>query len=141
MTDPTSFQSDAENMVLIRGMPIQERIAWLMHRARSHSTAFQSAESFLARSHYIAHHPAGLIGGNMQSRRIPDDGFLLLPNRPTAKSVLTAPRAELKSGFLSEFAAGIIRAEFPNLKEKMHVRSAVIDWSSRKMELIDCRAA
>ena len=141
MTDPTSFQSDAENMVLIRVMPIQERISWLMHRARSHSTAFQSAESFLARSHYIAHHPTGLIGGNMQSRRIPDDGFLLLTESHYSEIGADRARAELKSGFLAEFAAGIIRAEFPNLKEKMHVRSAVIDWSSREMELIDSRAA
>ena len=78
----------------------------------------------------------------MQSRRIPDDGFLLLTESPYSEIGADRARAKLKSGFLSEFAAGgIIRAEFPNLKEKMHVRSAVIDWSSREMELIDCRAA
>jgi hypothetical protein len=38
---------------------------------------------------------------------------------------------------LSEFAAGLIRAECPNLKDKMHVCSAVINWQSRLMEVID----
>ena len=39
--------------------------------------------------------------------------------------------ATLKSRFLVEVAAGIIRAEFPNLKEKLHLRSSVIAWPSR----------
>ena len=49
--------------------------------------------------------------------------------------------AKLKSGFLAEFAAGIIREEFPSLKAKLHVCSAVIAWQSRVMELIDGDAA
>jgi hypothetical protein len=84
---------------------------------------------------------AGIIGANMQCRRIPDDGFLLLAESPYQEIGADRARAELKSSFLSEFTAGIIRAEFPNLKEKMHVRSAVMDWSSREMELVDSRAA
>jgi hypothetical protein len=83
---------------------------------------------------------ASIIGANMQTRRIPDDGFLLLAESPYDEIGADRARAELKSGFLAEFAAGIIRAEFPNLKDKMHVRSAVIDWRSREMELIDCSA-
>ena len=83
---------------------------------------------------------AGIIAANMQTRRIPDDGFLLLAESPYDEIGADRARAELKSGFLAEFAAGIIRAEFPNLKEKMHVRSAVIDWRSREMELIDSSA-
>jgi hypothetical protein len=364
MTDPTPFQPDADNLVIIRGMPIQERITWLMHRARSHSTAFQSPESVLARKRYIAQHPtgiiafncmdgrintsvatetpagiilplrnlggrfdlgwpyfgevledhvrdmveqgqrtlalityhyskgdshrgcagfqynteaarrhtfeikrqvekvygkghstvyplvcgfetdedalmlhgssgefldlstlsstdldslpallarlypdmpnqvrqdllplvqgnishiskikesnreldiehhewiigigrgfdwlhapnlalligpyspdladpirkaAGIIGANMQCRRIPDDGFLLLAESPYHEIGADRARAELKSGFLADFAAGIIRGEFPNLKEKMHVRSAVIAWQSRAIEFV-----
>ena len=57
-----------------------------------------------------------------------------------ATTTLDRARAELNSGFLAEFAAAIIRDEFPYLKEKMHMRSAVIDWRSRVMEFIDCRA-
>jgi hypothetical protein len=83
---------------------------------------------------------AGIIGANMQTRRIPDDGFLLLAESPYYEIGADRARAELKSAFLVEFTAGIIRTEFPNLKEKMHVRSAVIAWQSRAMEVIDCRA-
>jgi hypothetical protein len=44
--------------------------------------------------------------------------------------------AKIKTSFLSEFSAGIIRAECPNLKDKMHVRNAVINWQSRVLEVI-----
>jgi Carboxysome Shell Carbonic Anhydrase len=84
---------------------------------------------------------AGIIGANMQTKRIPDDGFLLLAESPYYEIGADRARAELKSAFLAEFAAGIIRAEFPNLQEKMHVRGAVIDWRSRAMEFIECRPA
>ena len=78
---------------------------------------------------------AGIIDANMKDRRIPDDGFLLLASSPYYEIGTDHTRAELKSRFLSELAARIIRAEFPNLKEKMYVRSAVIAWQSRVMEL------
>ena len=42
----------------------------------------------------------------------------------------------MPSSFLPEFAAGIIRAEFPYLKEKRHVRSAVMAWQSRVNHII-----
>jgi hypothetical protein len=84
---------------------------------------------------------AGIIGANMQCRRIPDDGFLLLAESAYHDIGADRARAKLKSSFLSDFAAGIIRAEFPNLKEKMHVRTAVIAWPSQLMEVIDCSAA
>jgi hypothetical protein len=42
---------------------------------------------------------------------------------------------------LSHFAAEIIRTEYPSLKAKLHVRSAVIAWKTRVIELIDCGAA
>ena len=78
--------------------------------------------------------PAGIIPANMQCRRIPDDGFLLLAESLYHEIGVDRARAELKSGFLAAFAAAIIRDEFPNLKEKMHVRSAVMAWQSREME-------
>jgi hypothetical protein len=80
---------------------------------------------------------AGIIGANMQCRRIPDDGFLLLAESLYNEIGIDRARAELKSGFLAAFAAAIIRDEFPNLKEKMHVRSAVMAWQSREMELLN----
>ena len=84
---------------------------------------------------------AGIIEANMKARRIPDDGFLLLAESPYHEIGPDRARAKLKSGFLAEFAAGVIGAEFPNLKEKMHVRSAVMAWRSRMIEVIDYCAA
>lgn len=79
---------------------------------------------------------AGIIEANINDRRIPEDGFLLLTVAPYHEIGVDRARAELKSGFLTAFAAGIIRAEYPSLKEKMHVRSAVISWQSQVMEVI-----
>ncbi len=80
---------------------------------------------------------AGIIEANMQYGRIPDDGFLLLAVAPYHEIGVDRARAELKSGFMAGFAAEIIRKEYPNLAEKMHVRSAVIAWQSRVMEILN----
>jgi hypothetical protein len=80
---------------------------------------------------------AGILEANMKAGRIPDDGFLLFAEAPYHDLGPDRARAKLKSGFLAEFAAGIIREEFPYLKEKMHVRSAVMAWHSRVLEKID----
>jgi hypothetical protein len=79
---------------------------------------------------------AGIIQGNMQHGRIPNDGFLLLASSPFDEVGMDRARAELKARFMSQFAAGVIRADFPVLAEKMHVRTAVLDWSSRALELV-----
>ncbi|ODU50995.1 MAG: hypothetical protein ABS92_01250 [Thiobacillus sp. SCN 63-374] len=52
------------------------------------------------------------------------------------KSASTA-RAELKSCFLSGFAADVITREFPQLAEKMHRSTAVLNWGSRHLEFLD----
>jgi hypothetical protein len=144
---------------VIRSMPIRQRIDWLMDHARRHSVGFQSPESFLARSLYTAQHqtavvalkcmdgrlnlsvatgtPAGIIEANMQYGRTPDDGFLLLAVAPYHEIGVDRARAELKSGFMAGFATEIIRKEYPNLAEKLHVRSAVIAWQSRVMEVLN----
>ena len=80
---------------------------------------------------------AGIIEANMKNGRIPDDGFLLLAESPYYEIGPDRARAKLKSGFLAEFATGIIHAEFPYLKDKLHVRSAVMAWQSRVLEVID----
>jgi hypothetical protein len=41
-------------------MPIAQRIDWLMDHARRHSEAFRSPEAWLARSRYLAEHPAAI---------------------------------------------------------------------------------
>ena len=83
---------------------------------------------------------AGIIEANMHAGRIPDDGFLLLASVPYEEIGVDRARAELKSRFLSGFAAEVIRREFPNLGKQMTMRTAVLDWRSRTLETIavDC---
>ena len=79
---------------------------------------------------------AAIIEANMQRGRIPDDGFLLLASVPYDEIGVDRARAELKSRFLSKFAADVIGADFPRLGEQMRIRTAVLDWRSRTLEAI-----
>ena len=79
---------------------------------------------------------ASIIQANMQAGRIPDDGLLLLASVPYDEIGVDRARAELKSRFLSNFAAEVIREEFPALSGRMTMRTAVLDWRSRRLELI-----
>jgi hypothetical protein len=82
------------------------------------------------------HRAAGIIQSNMQAGRIPDDGLLLLASVPYDEIGVDRARAEIKSRFLSGFAAEVIRREFPELAGKMAIRTAVLDWRSRQLELL-----
>ncbi len=82
------------------------------------------------------HRAAGIIQSNMQAGRIPDDGFLLLASVPYEEIGVNRSRAELKSRFLSDFAADVIRKEHPDLAGKMTIRTAVLDWRSRQLETL-----
>ena len=79
---------------------------------------------------------ASIIRNNMAAGRIPDDGLLLLASVPYDEIGVDRARAEMKSRFLSRFAAGVIGVEFPELADKMATRTAVLDWRSRQLELI-----
>lgn len=79
---------------------------------------------------------AGIIENNMRAGRIPDDGFLLLASAPYTEIGVDRARAELKSRFLSQFAANVIRSEFPQLASKMFMHTAVLNWSSRTLEML-----
>ena len=83
---------------------------------------------------------AGIIESNMITGRIPDDGFLLLASAPYDETGVDRARAELKSHFLSNFAAKVLRDEFGVLTQKMFKHTAVLDWRSRSLELIDGRS-
>jgi hypothetical protein len=82
-----------------------------------------------------------IIRNNMAAGRIPDDGLLLLASVPYDEIGVDRARAEIKSRFLSSFAANVIRAEFPELASKMAMRTAVLDWRSRTLETITDRVA
>jgi hypothetical protein len=80
---------------------------------------------------------AGIIDANMAAGRVPDDGFLLLASVPYDEIGVDRARAELKSRFLSRFAAEVIRSEFPELAGKMSIRTAVLDWRSRQLMTVE----
>lgn len=84
---------------------------------------------------------AEIVEANMQAGRVSDDGFLLFAEAPYQEIGIDRARSELKGRFLSEFAATVIRNEFPNLSTKMQVRTAVLAWQTRSMEMIDGCAA
>ncbi len=77
---------------------------------------------------------AGIIQANMAHGRIPADGFLLLASSPYQESGTQKARASLKSRFLAEFGAGVIRQAFPDLAGRMVTRSAVLHWPERRLE-------
>ena len=79
---------------------------------------------------------AGIIQENMAAGRIPDDGFLLLASVPYKEIGVDRARAELKSRFLSQFAAEVIQKEFPSLAGKMYRHTAVLNWGSRALEMV-----
>jgi hypothetical protein len=79
---------------------------------------------------------ASIILNNMHSGRIPDDGFLLLASAPFEELGVDRARAELKARFMAEFTAGLICKEFPVLGDKMHIRTAVLNWQSRALEQV-----
>jgi len=80
---------------------------------------------------------AGILDGNMQAGRIPDDGFLLLASAPYYEIGVDRARAELKARFLSALAAEVIEADRPALAAKMTRRTAILDWRSRNLEILD----
>lgn len=81
---------------------------------------------------------AGIIEGNMAAGRIPDDGFLLFTSVPYEGIGMDRARAELKSRFLADFAANVIRTDFPQLAARMHTQIGVLSWHSRALELLPC---
>ncbi|MHA7878650.1 MAG: hypothetical protein ACX931_02590 [Saccharospirillum sp.] len=76
---------------------------------------------------------ADIIQTNMTDRRIPDDGFLLLSSAPFLESGPDRARAAVKARFMAKFAAQVIEQCQPGLAHKMRVRTAVLDWPTRKL--------
>ena len=80
---------------------------------------------------------ASIIQANMDAGRILEDGFLLLTSAPYHDLGVDRARATMKSRFMTTFASDVIRADYPSLAEKMHIRTAVLDWRSFALELLD----
>lgn len=79
---------------------------------------------------------AGIIRANMENRRIPDDGFLLLSSSPYSEPGPQKAKATLKSQFLAEFAANVVRTDFPELASKMVTRTAILNWQERRLNIL-----
>ena len=79
---------------------------------------------------------ADIIAANMLHGRIPDDGFMLLASTPYQHSGVDRARAELKSQFLSRFAAQVIGQRHPELASKMRPHTAVVHWPTRRLDLL-----
>ena len=78
---------------------------------------------------------AGIIQSNMEAGRIPNDGFLLLASVPYDEIGVDRARAEMKSRFLSRFAADVVSDEFPVLAGPRSTRTAALVWHSRRLRL------
>jgi hypothetical protein len=79
---------------------------------------------------------AGIILNNMRVGRIPDDGFLVLASAPYEDLGVDRARAVVKARFMAEFTCDLIRREFPDLADKLHRRTAVLNWQSRALEQV-----
>lgn len=80
---------------------------------------------------------ASIIQMNMDAGRISDDGFLLLTSAPFHDIGVDRARATVKSRFMTQFACDVIRADFPDLAKKMHIRTAVLDWRSFALHILE----
>lgn len=80
---------------------------------------------------------AGIVQANMAAGRIPDDGVLLLASAPYDDLGVDRARAELKSRFLSRLGATVIAAAHPELAARMTVRTAVLEWRSRTLQVLE----
>ncbi len=80
---------------------------------------------------------AGIIQANMEQGRIGDDGFFLLASSPYREVGVDRARAELKARFLGDFADKVVAQSFPDLHRKMVRKTAVLNWRTRAMEIID----
>lgn len=79
---------------------------------------------------------AGIIRANMRAGRIPGDGFLVLSSVPYEDIGVDRARALLKSNFMANFAADVIRQEFADLAPRMSVRKTLLNWHSRAVETL-----
>lgn len=77
-----------------------------------------------------------IIAANMRQGRVADDGFVLLASSPYEAPGPDRARAQLKSEFLAHFAARVIAEHHPELGQRMHVKTAVLDWATRTLQMV-----
>lgn len=80
---------------------------------------------------------ASIIQSNMESGRISSDGFLLLTSSAYWQVGADKARAEIKSRFLANFAAQVIKKELPEFYRKMYKITATLNWNTRSLEILE----
>lgn len=78
-----------------------------------------------------------IIKSNMDKGMIPKDGFLILASAPYSEIGADRARAELKSQFLSQYVSNVVAREYPDMAALMNKKTAVLNWRTRNLELID----
>jgi len=131
MTNVSLSDTNTDDMVN-HGMPIKQRVTWLVDRARRHSQEFQSPESWLERSRYLAQHPTADAAFKCM------DGRINIPVATNTPHSIVPPFRNL-GGRLTW--AGRISVRCWQSTYKMHLRTAVFAWENRAMEMIGGRAA
>jgi hypothetical protein len=79
----------------------------------------------------------GIIKSNMEKGMIPKDGFLLLASAPYSEIGVDRARGELKARFLSQYASEVVKKEHPDMFKLMIRKTAVLNWNTRNLELIN----
>lgn len=78
-----------------------------------------------------------IIKSNMDKKVIPNDGFLLLASAPYSEIGVDKARAEQKSRFLSSYVHDVVKNEHPDMLDLMRKKTAVLNWNTRSLEIID----
>lgn len=80
---------------------------------------------------------AGLLKGNIDAGRVPDDGLILLASAPYRHEAgFDAPRAKEKAQFLSRFALEAIAENVPTLRERIRPITGILNVNTRELQLV-----
>ena len=78
---------------------------------------------------------AKLIADNLKAGRVPDDGIVLLTCAPYREEAgYDVPRATEKVIMLSRFALSVIEDEVPDLKDRVHLITGIVNQHTRRLE-------
>lgn len=78
---------------------------------------------------------AGLLLGNINDRRVPDDGIILLSSAPYREEAgYDMPRAVEKARFLSRFSLEVIGTSVPSLREMVVPITGIVNINTREFQ-------
>ncbi|HMN19053.1 MAG TPA: carboxysome shell carbonic anhydrase [Candidatus Moranbacteria bacterium] len=79
---------------------------------------------------------ASIIKGNLEAGRIERNGFVILSSAICADAYERL-RAIERSRYMSSLTKEIVEKNYPEIVEKMHIMSVIIDQNTMKMEVVD----